>query len=288
MTRFAHFVKLFFDIIIFTHAHPAQTTIQEQIMDTDRPFGLQFLERIRAEIDEIQKILVLYTTQGKLDVDALPELIVCFRHENHASVVKTLQQRYHILQGQEVDLVLATKDKAAITELLIRIRALVHEIEKVMFKARPFQLLSLPLCLSSCRSSGTSLTAPALLERCNTLKQHEFRIALADMQANTSQSSTSLVDHTLASESYYLASSSSALASKPNDFSSGVQLGCGFDIKVTSFAPCVFSCSHSIQCLSTFELAHIFGLVINDTGNRPWISMRQLHTFLKTIRKENV
>ncbi|KAF8950555.1 hypothetical protein BGZ52_002110 [Haplosporangium bisporale] len=89
-----------------------------------------------------------------------------------------------MLQDQEVELVLATEDKVAITGLLIRIRILMHEIEKAMFKARPFQLLSLPRCLSSryIEGSGASLTAPALLERYSTLKQHEFRIALTDIQ----------------------------------------------------------------------------------------------------------
>ncbi|KFH73240.1 hypothetical protein MVEG_00461 [Podila verticillata NRRL 6337] len=108
-----------------------------------------------------------------------------------------------MLQDQEVELVLATEDKVAIRGLLIRIRILMHEIEKAMFKARPFQLLSLPRCLSSryIEGSGASLTAPALLERYSTLKQHEFRIALTDIQVNTSQPSTSLVDLVLASGS---------------------------------------------------------------------------------------
>ncbi|KAF9375717.1 hypothetical protein CPB97_011279 [Podila verticillata] len=194
--------------------------MQEHIMDTDKPFGLQFLDKVRTEIDEIQKILVLYKTEPKFNFDSLPEVIACFRDSSDAGVVKTLQQRYHMLQDQEVDLVLATKDKVAITELLIRIRTLMHEIGKAMFKACPLQSLSLPRCLSSCyiKGSGVSLIAPALLERYNTLKQHEFRIALADIQANTSQSSTSLVDHVLASGSGYSASSFSAPADKSNDF----------------------------------------------------------------------
>ncbi|KAF9211641.1 hypothetical protein BGZ59_007806, partial [Podila verticillata] len=151
------------------------------------PNGAQALSealKTNSTLITLGKILVLYNTEGKFNVDGLPEVIVCFRSRSNAGVVKTLQQRYHMLQDQEVELVLATEDKVAITGLLIRIRILMHEIEKAMFKARPFQLLSLPRCLSSryIEGSGASLTAPALLKRYSTLKQHEFRIALTDIQ----------------------------------------------------------------------------------------------------------
>ncbi|KAG0344966.1 hypothetical protein BG005_001541 [Podila minutissima] len=179
----------------------------------NRAFGFQYLDRIRAEIDEIHRILVLYSTQGKFQVDTLPEVIVCYRDKNdHNGVVKSLQKRYHKLQDQEVDLVLASKDKASITELLIRIRILIAEIEKVLFKARPFQQLALPRCLSSCyiRGSGSGHTASMLEDRHRELTKHEFRIALADVQATVSQSATasSLVDIAFASGEH---STSSAL-----------------------------------------------------------------------------
>ncbi|KAG0075297.1 hypothetical protein BGZ93_005544 [Podila epicladia] len=159
--------------------------IQEHNLD-DRAFGFQYLDRIRMEIDEIYKILVLYSTQGKFQVDTLPAVIVCYRNKNdHRGVVKSLQKRYHKVQDQEVNLVLASKDKASISEVLIRTRILIAEIEKVLFKARPFQQLALPRCLSSCiiRGSGSSHKISVLEDRHRELTKHEFKIALANVQA---------------------------------------------------------------------------------------------------------
>ncbi|KAF9321784.1 hypothetical protein BG003_011508 [Podila horticola] len=164
----------------------------------DRAFGFQYLDRIRTEMGEIHKTLVLYSIQGVL--------------QKSCGAVKSLQNRYHALQDQEVDLVLASKDKVSATELLIRIRILIGEIEKVMLKARPFQQLQLPRCLSSCyvRGTGSTDVAAILQERYQALTQHEFRIALADVQAAVSQSATasSLVDIAFTSGEHSVSSTS--------------------------------------------------------------------------------
>lgn len=179
----------------------------------DRAFGFQYLDRIRTEMGEIHKTLVLYSIQGVLRFETLPEVMVCYRDKNnHSGAVKSLQNRYHALQDQEVDLVLASKDKVSATELLIRIRILIGEIEKVMLKARPFQQLQLPRCLSSCyvRGTGSTDVAAILQERYQALTQHEFRIALADVQAAVSQSATasSLVDIAFTSGEHSVSSTS--------------------------------------------------------------------------------
>lgn len=191
-------------------------------MDANGAIAYPYLDRIRAEMNSIQEILVHYRFKGYINVDEIPKQIVCFRKRtDQPGVISSLQHRYHSLFDQEVDLVLASKDKAVNARLLAKIRMLISEIEKLLFSARSEQPLMLPQCLASCYAGSRSSDrgAPVLLERYHTLTHHEFRIALVDMEnANRSQIGTesSPVDYALTSASEH--STSSAVVDNSNEF----------------------------------------------------------------------
>lgn len=137
-------------------------------------YAFPFLERIRAQMNEIEQILLIYSSKGTIKIEALPPSMVSFPENDYSSsrpIIESLQRRYHVLCSQEFLLVMAHKDEEAVEKLLRRIRALIAEIERTIHKHRTSKYhATLPKSLLSCYSKSNGIDMKLLEKRFEALK----------------------------------------------------------------------------------------------------------------------
>lgn len=133
-----------------------------------------FLERIRAEMGEIEDLLESYRDKGTLKVEPIPQHIpTLYDYENPGPVTcEGLQKHYHMLEEQETAMVLATNDDVLIHRHLQRIKKLISLIEKVLQRHRcsHYYPLTLPKCLLSSYNKSTRVDGNAMHKRYMRLK----------------------------------------------------------------------------------------------------------------------
>lgn len=133
-----------------------------------------FLERIRAEMVEIEGFLESYKDQGTLNAASLPQHIPSLYDYDKPNQVacEGLQKHYHMLEEQETAMVLATNDDVLIHRHLQRIKKLIGMIERVLHRHRcpSYCPLMLPNCLLSCYNKKTQVDGEAMHKRYMRLK----------------------------------------------------------------------------------------------------------------------
>ncbi|KAF9372734.1 hypothetical protein CPC16_002269 [Podila verticillata] len=169
-------------------------------------YAFSFLEQIRAQMNEIEQILQIYSTKGAVKIETLPPSLVSFPENDYSSsrtIIESLQRRYHVLCSQEFLLVMAHKDEEAVEQLLKQIRAVIAEIERTMHKHRTSRYHTpLPKSLLSCYSKSNGVDMKLLEKRFEVLKDQEFQIMVMDMRnATTAREAQSApgsapIDHT--------------------------------------------------------------------------------------------
>ncbi|KAG0347627.1 hypothetical protein BG004_007321 [Podila humilis] len=147
-------------------------------------------------MNEILSVLVTHTSQGTIRLDSLPPFLAPFRTKGDirgdvAATADSLRKRYHALQAQEYQLVLANVEGADVEQFLAGIRRISQEIENVIhtFHAEGVAPKTVPRFLVSCyfKQRG-AVNLPLLQQRYEVLKEQEFQIGLADMKNAAHQS----------------------------------------------------------------------------------------------------
>jgi hypothetical protein len=132
-----------------------------------------FLERIRAEMSELERIFETYRDKGLIPTETLPQYLPSLydlerpKHvafEGLQEHYHTLQEHYHTLQEQEAAMVLASNDDQQIHRQLQRTKKLIDLIEKVLQKKRVthYYPMTLPKCLLSCHDKTNRIDGKAL------------------------------------------------------------------------------------------------------------------------------
>ncbi|KAG0331314.1 hypothetical protein BG000_011027 [Podila horticola] len=97
-----------------------------------------FLERIRAEMSELECIFETYRDEGVILANTLPQYLPTLYDIDKPGQVtfEGLQIHYHMLEEQEAAMVLASNDDQLIHRHLLRTKKLIDLIEKVLQKNR--------------------------------------------------------------------------------------------------------------------------------------------------------
>ncbi|KAG0347628.1 hypothetical protein BG004_007322 [Podila humilis] len=160
-------------------------------MDGQGVIAYPFLERIRQELNEINRILLTFTFYGTIELKEIPGHLPTFKtsdEEMTRATVTSLRDQREILQEQECALVVASQNRAEMGLLLEKIRKKIADIEKYFLKKRVDNMYpSMPRSIAGYKGKYGEIDVKGLKMHYHNLKDQEFRIALQDMKCAASE-----------------------------------------------------------------------------------------------------